>query len=174
MNTTPVPGHTDEASGRAAALPRGSARSGLGGTVLRLVLGAVYTGMGVGQLVSFRHMPALLGAYELVTGAAATLAAALIAGELVSGVWFLARPRSRALAPVWAYVAVSVVWSVLAVQAFARGVSVPNCGCFGVYLSQRLSWFTLLQDALTLFYAVLLLRGVRRTPAARAEHEQRR
>ncbi|MBT2450387.1 hypothetical protein J7F03_25585 [Streptomyces sp. ISL-43] len=134
--------------------------------VLRIVLGAVYTAMAIGQLASFRHMPAILSAYGLVTGGAATaLAVGLIVGELVCGIWFLARPRSKALAPVWVYTAVSVVWTVLAAQAYARGLTVANCGCFGIYLTQRLSWFVLLQGALTLLYAGVLLRAARTAPA---------
>lgn len=86
----------------------------------------------------------------------------------MSGIWFLARPQSKALPPVWAYTAVSVVWSLLAVQAYARGLAVANCGCFGVYLAQRLSWFVLLQGALTLLYAGLLLRAARTAGAWQA------
>lgn len=134
--------------------------------VLRIVLGTVYTAMGVAQLASFGHMPRILSAYGLVTGAAATvLAVALIAGELVCGVWLLARPRSKALAPVWVYTGVSAVWTVLAVQAYARGLAVADCGCFGIHLSQRLGWFVLLQDALTLLCAALLFRSARAAPA---------
>jgi len=59
-----------------------------------------------------------------------------------------------------------VVWSLLAGQAYARGLTVANCGCFGSYLSQRLSWFVLVQDALMLFYAGLLLRGALSCPTA--------
>ncbi|WP_107483814.1 MauE/DoxX family redox-associated membrane protein [Streptomyces sp. SA15] len=58
--------------------------------VLRLVLGAIYTAMGIGQLASMDEMSAILGAYGLVHGAAATVpAVVLIAGELVCGIWFL-------------------------------------------------------------------------------------
>lgn len=142
--------------------------------VLRIVLGTVYTAMGVAQLASFGHMPRILSAYGLVTGSAATASAvALIAGELVCGIWFLARPRSKALAPVWVYTAVSVVWTVLALQAYARGLTVANCGCFGIYLAQRLSWFVLLQDALTLLYAAVLFRSARAAPApSHADREE--
>ncbi len=134
--------------------------------VLRIVLGTVYTAMAAGQLASFGHMPRILSAYGLMTGsAAAVLAAGLIAGELVCGIWFLARPRSKALAPVWVYASVSVVWTVLAAQAYARGLAVDNCGCFGIYLTQRLSWFVLLQDAATLLYAAVLIRSARTVPA---------
>ncbi|WP_251022552.1 MauE/DoxX family redox-associated membrane protein [Streptomyces sp. ISL-10] len=114
-------------------------------------------------------MPGILAGYGLVGGAAATTSAvALIVGELVCGVWFLARPRSRTVAPVWVVTAVSAMWAFLAAQAYTRGLTVTNCGCFGVYLSQRLSWFVLAQDAVTLLYAGLLLRGARRAPAAPA------
>lgn len=139
--------------------------------MLRIILGAVYTAMALGQLASFGRMPSILAAYGLVDGAAAiALAVVLIVGELVCGVWFLARPRSKVLLPVWVFTAVSVMWTFLAVQAYARGLAVTNCGCFGIYLSQRLSWFVLAQDALTLLYAGLLLRGARRAPGAPAEH----
>ncbi|MFI7360011.1 hypothetical protein ACIBTP_39585 [Streptomyces avidinii] len=66
-----------------------------------------------------------------------------------------------------------MIWSTLAVQAFARGLMVENCGRFGGYLPQGLSWFVLAQDALLLLYATLLLHGVRRArpaPAITAHH----
>ncbi|MGQ4368936.1 MauE/DoxX family redox-associated membrane protein [Streptomyces violaceoruber] len=144
--------------------------------LLRLVLGGVYTAMATGQLASLTDMPASLGAYGLVHGAgAAALAFVLIAGELTCGAWFLTRPRSTAVAPVWLYTAVSVVWTVLAVQAYTRGLTVDNCGCFGNHLTQRLSWFVLLQDALTLGYAAVLLRsaGMARTPPRHPDHHVR-
>lgn len=144
--------------------PRPSAGSGMW---LRLILGMIYIGMAAGQLLSMDRMPRILGAYGLVHGAAAgVLAIGLIAGEAVCGTWFLSRPRSTAIAPVWVYTAVSLVWSALAAQAYARGLPVHLCGCFGVYLGQPLRWYVLVEDALTLLYAAVLLRGARRTPAA--------
>jgi hypothetical protein len=130
--------------------------------VLRLILGGLYTAMALGQLLSWSAMPGILGAYQIVPEPGLpVLAAGLIAGELTCGLWFLARPGSHALAPVWAYTAVSLVWSGLGVQAFTRGLTVELCGCFGVYLGQRLSWFVLAQDALLLVYAVVLIRSGR-------------
>lgn len=66
--------------------------------------------------------------------------------------------------PVWVYTAVAGVWAVLGLQAQLRGLPVANCGCFGVYLTQRLSWFVLAQDALLLVYAALMVRAARRGP----------
>lgn len=94
--------------------------------VLRIVLGGLFVAMAAGQLVSFAQMPGILAAYGLVSGVGATaLAVALIAGELVCGVWFLARPRSRARVPVWVFTGVAVVWALLAAQAYARGLLRP-------------------------------------------------
>lgn len=136
--------------------------------MLRLLLGAVYTGIDLAQLASFSQMPAILGAYGLVHGSAARLLAGLfIAGELLCGLWFLARPRSRAALPVWVYTAVSASWALLAVQAVARNLVVNNCGCFGHYLPQHLGAVTLTEDALTLLYAAVLLRVIHRRPPAR-------
>lgn len=41
------------------------------GAALRLVLGALYTGMGLAQFASISRMPAILGTYGLVHGGAA-------------------------------------------------------------------------------------------------------
>jgi hypothetical protein len=126
---------------------------------LRAILGAVYTAMAVGQMASWSAMPEILAAYDVApAGALPWLAGALIVAELVAGVWLLARPRSSALAPVWVYTAVSLLWAGLGTQAYLRGLTVDNCGCFGVYLTQRLSLFVLAQDALLLVYAVVMVR----------------
>ncbi len=128
--------------------------------VLRIILGAVYVAMAAGQAVSWPHMSGILGAYDVLPAPALpVLAAGLIAAEGVAGLWFLTRPRSQSLAPVWMYTAVAVVWAGLGVQAYLRGIEVANFGCFGVYLSQRLSAFVLAQDVLLLVYAALLIRS---------------
>ena len=57
-------------------------------------------------------------------------------------------------------VVVAIVWSLLAVQAFARGLAVENCGCFGAYLAQELRWWVLLEDAYQLLLAFLAARSL--------------
>ncbi|MFE9366051.1 MauE/DoxX family redox-associated membrane protein [Streptomyces sp. NPDC006978] len=131
--------------------------------ILRLVLGLLLAAMALGQAASFDAMPAILTAYGLTSGAVSTaLAVALISAEAVTALWFLARPRSHAATPVWLYTGVAVVWAVLATQAFARGLVLDNCGCFGTSLTQPLRWYVLVEDALMLLYAGLLWRGLRR------------
>ncbi len=129
---------------------------------LRIILGGLYTAMAAGQLASWDQMPAILATYQAApTSALPWLAGVLVAAEALCGVWLATRPRSRALAPVWVYTAVSAVWALLGLQAQLRGLPVANCGCFGVYLSQRLSWFVLAQDGLLLGYAVMMIRAAR-------------
>jgi hypothetical protein len=128
--------------------------------VLRIILGAVYLAMAAGQLASWPSMPEILRAYDAAPAALLPwLAAGIIAAELLTAAWFLLRPRSSALTPVWTYTAAALVWTALGVQAYVRGFAVDNCGCFGLYLTQRLSWLTLAQDGLMLLYAVFLIRG---------------
>ncbi|QHY94402.1 Methylamine utilization protein MauE [Streptomyces sp. S4.7] len=130
---------------------------------LRTVLGLLLATMALGQLASFDAMPAILTSYGLTSGAVSTaLAVVLIGAEAVTALWFLVRPRSRAVTPVRLYTGVAVVWSVLAAQAFARGFVLDNCGCFGTYLAQPLRWYVLVEDALMVLYAWLLWRGLRR------------
>lgn len=130
---------------------------------LRVVLGALFAGMAVGQALSWSQMTAILTAYQVTAGAGSTvLAGALLGAQVVVAVWFLAFPRSSALLPVSLYAAVALTWTVLGLQAIVRGIPVDNCGCFGSYLSQPLSWFTLAQDGLLLVYAVVLVRLARR------------
>ncbi|OII65578.1 hypothetical protein BJP40_01470 [Streptomyces sp. CC53] len=133
--------------------------------ILRIVLGVVLAAMALGQLASFDAMSGILTSYGLTAGTVSTaLAVALIGAEAVTAVWFLARPRSRSAAPVWLYTAVAVVWAALAAQAFARGLVLDNCGCFGTYAAQPLRWYVLVEDALMLLYAWLLWRAVPRRP----------
>jgi len=127
--------------------------------ILRLVLGVLYLAQAAGQLAAAPLMPSILAAYGLPLAVGLTLAVLLVVGELTCGLWFVLRPRSRALTPVLIYLAVTLTFAILGVQALARGIEVANCGCFGVYLSQRLSLFVLAQDALLLLYGALLVRG---------------
>lgn len=130
--------------------------------IIRLVLGAIFTGMAAGQAVSWPRMPEILAAYQVPGVANRGFVAVLIAAQLVCGLWLLARPRSTSLAPVWLYLAVALLWTGLGLQGVLRGLEVANCGCFGAYLVQRLSWFVLAQDALLLGYGYLMVRSARR------------
>lgn len=46
----------------------------------------------------------------------------------------------------------------LGIQAFARGLALDNCGCFGVYAAQPLRWWVLVEDVEVVALAVWVVR----------------
>ncbi len=143
--------------------------------ILARLLGGLFTAMAAFQLADLPGFVGVLETYLLGgPGTAWPLAVMLLAGELVSGLWLLVAPRRRPIIPATVFALTSVLWSSLAVQAFARGLALDNCGCFGVYLAQPLRWWVLLQDAALLGYSALLLRAATRTIAAPRVHVARR
>ncbi|CAN5282763.1 hypothetical protein BH20ACT5_BH20ACT5_25310 [soil metagenome] len=131
------------------------------GRLLPSVLGVLFVLMAVGQLADLPAFVDILADYD--AGPPWLLALLLVTGELGAGGWLLVAPHRRPLVPAVVFAAVSVLWTVLAAQAFGRGLTVDNCGCFGVYLAQPLRWWVLIQDALLLLYSSLLLRGASRS-----------
>ena len=125
------------------------------GTLLPRFLGLLFLTMAAGQLSALAGFRAILATYDF--GDPPLLAVLLLAGELLAGGWLLFAPRQRPIVPAVILAGTSVLWSLLAAQAFVRGLVVPNCGCFGIYLGQPLRWWVLLQDALLLLYSGLLL-----------------
>lgn len=128
--------------------------------ILHRVLGGLFLTMAVFQLADLSGFVGVLETFQLGgAGLAWVSAAALLGGELVSGGWLLIAPGRRPLLPALVFAATSMIWSALAAQAFARGLVLDNCGCFGVYLAQPLRWWVLVQDAALLGYSALLLRA---------------
>lgn len=120
-----------------------------------LLYGLLLVGMAAGQLASFGAFREALGRYDISVDAAPA-AAAVIAVELAAAIGLLASasvPRLVAGAAGIAGLGIASFWSVLAVQAFARGLELDNCGCFGAYLAQPLRWWVLLEDVYLLVLA---------------------
>lgn len=117
-------------------------------TFARIWLGALLLLMALGQAVSFVDFTAAVETYRVAGNGAGTLAVAVILAEVAGGAALFApagspwRRRGAAIT-----LGVAVFWSAMAVQAFTRGLVVPNCGCFGRFASQELRWWVLLEDA---------------------------
>jgi hypothetical protein len=133
--------------------------------------------MAAGQLASFSALRRVLGEYDLFGNAAST-AVVVVAVELAGSLGLLASasvPRSIGRAAGLAGLAVACFWSVLAAQAFARGLELDNCGCFGAYLAQPLRWWVLVEDAYMLvlaWYAAAAAGLPIPTPALRLRRTQ--
>jgi hypothetical protein len=109
----------------------------------RIVLAVLLLAMAAGQerprrlRLGPRHLPGVPG--RLLTPTAAILTGT----EAMAGVTLLGgRRRGGSLA-----LLVTVAWTVLSIEALARGLVLHNCGCFGVHLGQPLRWWVLAEDA---------------------------
>ncbi len=117
------------------------------GAVARRLLGALLVAMAIGQLTDVAGFVEVIGTYDVGGDVAAELiGVSLLIGELVAGVGLLGSSSRRWTGAANVAVVVAVAWSALAAQAFARGLFVPNCGCFGVHLAQPLRWWVLVED----------------------------
>jgi hypothetical protein len=120
-----------------------------------LLYGLLLAGMAAAQLASFDAFRRALGGYA-VFGDAAWPAVVVLMVELAAAFALLvsaSSPRSIGRPGGLAGLAIAVFWSVLAAQAFARGLELDNCGCFGAYLAQPLRWWVLFEDAYMLVLA---------------------
>jgi hypothetical protein len=114
--------------------------------------------MAAGQLASIDEFGTALESYDLLGPLTPAAQFGLPVVEILVAVGLLV---SRVLPPFasrsagLAGVLVALMWATLAVQAFARGLVVENCGCFGAYFAQRLRWWVLLEDAYLLLLAFL-------------------
>lgn len=143
------------------------------------LLGALLLAQGLGKLVEPRAYVSALYAFDFTTSAGlawgvgilwTTLELAAGAGLLATGLG--ARPSRRgARRASWGALLVALAYALLTTQAFARGLEIANCTCFGGYLPQRLSGFVLAQDALLVAWSAWVLLRVRRLFGAPAPGE---
>lgn len=128
--------------------------------IARALFALLLMGMAVGQLLSFSAFVDAIASYRIAGEAVSrAVALALLASEIFAGAGLLTGwPRFRLFAGAVGS-GVAVTWAALAVQAFFRRLDVANCGCFGSYFAQRLSWLVLLQDVYFVVLAYLATRS---------------
>jgi hypothetical protein len=132
----------------------------------RTLLALLLLAMAAGQLSDVGGFAGILGTYRVFPGDAPTLAAwILIVTEAAAGVALLRHTRHGAVLAI----VVALAWTALATQAFVRGLTIDNCGCFGIHLGQSLRWWVLIEDAEFIALAVWVFRGERRGSSAAEE-----
>lgn len=125
--------------------------------IARFYLGVLLAAMALGQLLSLPAFVEIVEEYRLGVLPSIAVAAVLLVLEVVAAVGLLAPRKTFPRLGEWAGLAVAVIWTLMAVQALARGIELDNCGCFGAYLGQRLSGWILLQDAVFVALAVFVV-----------------
>ena len=134
----------------------------------RWVLAVLFLLMALGQVLSFSDFVTALDTYRVDVVPSTLLGGVVILAEVVAGIGLIAPEGSsgRRIGAATSLV-VALFWGGMATQAFVRGLVVPNCGCFGRYASQSLSWFVLVQDVSLVSSAVwVYVVERRRSPAA--------
>ncbi len=110
-------------------------------------------GMAGGQLSDMSGFREAVRAYEFGGLTSGVLAGALPVVELLGGCLLVHRGiRVGSVAALGA----AAMWAALAFSAYARGLVVRNCGCFGVHLAQPLRWWVLVEDAWLVWLAGLI------------------
>lgn len=130
------------------------------GAIPRLALAGLLMAMAAGQLSDPAGFTTIIRSYSVGAATAPALAALLIAGELAAGVGLVRREGRWRRVGAATGIAVALSWSILGAQAFARGLALESCGCFGVHLGQPLRWWVLLEDLELIMWSVLVWRRV--------------
>ena len=132
--------------------------------LLRICLGVVILGAGVGKALDVPGFVAVMRTYELGLSEETLwpVAAGVILFELGLGSWILSGRRLRVAAQLSAVMHVGYL--ILLTDALRRGLELQNCGCFGVFLARPLEWYTPLEDAalIAASYGLFYLSGATR------------
>lgn len=114
----------------------------------RFYLALLLAAMAIGQLFSFSVFVDILADYQVAFISSLVLAVLILGLEIIGAVGLLTPRKSFSEAGKFAALLVAVLWTVLALQALLRGIDIANCGRFGAYLGQPLTWWVMLQDAI--------------------------
>jgi Methylamine utilisation protein MauE len=112
---------------------------------LRFAIGAILLATAVGKLLDIPGFARVLGAYDAIpAGALVPIAVAVPLAELALALWLFSGKNLAASALISAAMhAGYALWSAVSVL---RGLKLPNCGCFGVFLGRPLGWSTVFED----------------------------
>jgi uncharacterized membrane protein YphA (DoxX/SURF4 family) len=127
----------------------------------RLFVGAVLVATGSGKALDMAGFARVLGAYDLLPhGLNLLLAYTLPFVELATGVCLLA--GRRVVAAAWVAVGLHVMLLVSVFVTLWRGLTVANCGCFGVFWPRPLTGQTAVEDTVMLAMSLLAVWGAKR------------
>ena len=129
-------------------------------TLLRVLFALLLAASGIGKFADTNGFVQIVANYRLLPPALVPAAAWLLAlVELTLAAWLASGKRVQLAAA--ALVALHGIYFCWLLIALTRGLSISNCGCFGVYFARPLTAYSLLEDALLLVLAALLWRSTR-------------
>ncbi len=116
--------------------------------ISRYFLGLLFVATAVGKLLDNRGFAHIIDTYQLGIPNSALLGLALSISllELLIGINIL---RGRSLRMnILATLGFHLGYASLAFVTLLRGITLSNCGCFGVFLARSLKWSTVGEDLL--------------------------
>lgn len=122
---------------------------------LRFAIAAILLATGVGKLADVPGFAGVLTTYEAFPEwALVPVAVAVPVSEILLAVWLFS--GRRLVAAALASAGMHSLYAGWAAVTLARGIDVPNCGCFGVFLGRPLSYGTVLEDSALVGASILL------------------
>ena len=126
----------------------------------RWVVGLVLVATGTGKVLDLPGFVQVLAAYDLLPAwGNVLLAYTLPCIELVTGLCLLTRIQLRLAA--WVAVGLHGMLLSAVLMTLWRGLTITNCGCFGVFLARPLTSQTVVEDLMMLGMSIWILREVR-------------
>ena len=123
--------------------------------VLRLLVGGIIFGSALGKSLDFAGFVDILETYQAFPNAILEiLAGTIIIGEFVLGTWILSGYQLGISALLGALM--NMVYAIWMTITLLRGLELPNCGCFGVFFPQPLTWHSPLEDLALVTFCGLL------------------
>lgn len=131
------------------------------GTGIRWFFVLLLAASSIGKLADMPGFYAVIESYALLPEAVIPISAWTLAiFESALAIWLAMAKRIEVAA--LSVIALHVVYLIWLAIALARGLDIPNCGCFGVFWARPLTLFTLLEDLILLALAIVLWRSVKR------------
>lgn len=128
--------------------------------ILRGLIGLVLLTTALGKSLDIAGFAQVVGTYQVFPPALwLPVAISMTLVEWGLGVWLLSG-RRPVHASGWA-AALHGVFTGWAAMTLLRGVAVPNCGCFGVFLARPLTWGTVVEDSVMVTLCLLAVWSAR-------------
>ena len=122
----------------------------------RVFVGLILLATGTGKLLDMAGFVSVLDAYQLMPHwLSILLAYSLPFIELFTGLSLLI--SKKPIIGAWVAVVLHTLMLIVVTFTFYRGISIENCGCFGVFLARPLTLQTLFEDLLMLVMSILAL-----------------
>ena len=130
--------------GTERSIGEGRGARGLAG-FLRFAIGAILLASAAGKLLDISGFARVLGTYAaFLPGALVPIAIAIPVAELALAFWLFSGRNLAGSA--LASTAMHVLYALWSAVSVFRGLKLPNCGCFGVFLARPLGWSTVVED----------------------------